>query len=203
MTVSHPIDRLAELALGEPDAGATAHVESCPSCAAELAALREAMTALPVGLPAPSTSIDVRARMLGSVDHLERFSDRAPALAELFGLSKNEARLTLHALSDDDGWMAAPFEGIAWRFVRIGKSRRPGSGMLARLAPGATFPRHKHVGDEHVLVLDGELIEPDAVTTTGGVVSREAGSVHTIGARVGGPGCVCALLNLGPIELLE
>lgn len=199
---AHPTERLAELALGDADADIAAHVASCPGCANELATLREAAAAMPALLPGSAMPRELRTRMLGSVDHLERFAERAPALGDLFGLSSNDARLCLHALSDHEGWLAAPAPGIEWRFVRIGKSRRPGSGMLARLVPGATFPRHKHLGDEHVLVLEGELVEAHGVTTAGGTIIRLTGSEHTIGARAGGPGCTCALLNLGPIELV-
>lgn len=199
----HPIDRLPALLLGgDDDPSLVEHLAWCDECAAELSALREVASALPAGLPRAAPSTRLRARLLGAVDHLERFAPRARALAELLDLDLDDARRQLHALSDDRGWHAAPVPGVTWRPLDSGWTRERTT-LFARLAAGATFPRHRHVGDERLLVLDGALVEGDRVVHAGERLDRASGSIHSIHAEAAGDGCVCAVLNLGHIEVVS
>ncbi len=50
---------------------------------------------------------------------------------------------------------------------------------LTRMAPGATLPRHRHVGIEQSWVLQGTLVDDDGACTAGNFVWRRAGSIHS------------------------
>jgi quercetin dioxygenase-like cupin family protein len=54
---------------------------------------------------------------------------------------------------------------------------------FVQLAPGASFPRHAHAGEERTLVLAGTLVSDDGRTVHAGeeLVMAE-GSAHTVAA---------------------
>jgi len=65
--------------------------------------------------------------------------------------------------------------------------------MLVRLAPGADYPPHRHVGIEELHLLDGELMIDDRKLYPGDYSRAEAGSVDR---RVWTEtGCTCVLIT--------
>jgi quercetin dioxygenase-like cupin family protein len=65
--------------------------------------------------------------------------------------------------------------------------------MLVRLAPGADYPPHRHVGAEELYLLHGELMIDDKKLYPGDYVRAEAGSVdHRVWSETG---CTCVLLT--------
>ena len=71
--------------------------------------------------------------------------------------------------------------------------------LLIRMAPGATLPRHRHVGAEQSFVLEGTLVDADGACTTGNFVWRRPGSVHTAWSP---DGCVVLGIFEQPNEFL-
>jgi anti-sigma factor ChrR (cupin superfamily) len=52
--------------------------------------------------------------------------------------------------------------------------------ILARFEPGATLPKHRHVGDELIFVLEGTNADESGPVATGNVNYRPNGCVHTV-----------------------
>lgn len=76
---------------------------------------------------------------------------------------------------------------IPWQAFREGVEMHPLSqaadGMssaLLRYAPGARVPRHRHVGYEHIVVLQGTQCDERGEYAAGSIVINAPGSQHTV-----------------------
>src|SRR5262249_27139633 len=56
---------------------------------------------------------------------------------------------------------------------------------MIRLESGATLPRHRHVGDELVFVVEGAIADECGTVTAGNVGYRPEGCVHTVSSPNG------------------
>ena len=57
--------------------------------------------------------------------------------------------------------------------------------VMTRVEPGAALPRHRHVGDELIFVIEGALSDEFGTVTAGNMGYRPDGCVHTISTRNG------------------
>jgi len=57
--------------------------------------------------------------------------------------------------------------------------------ILARFEPGATLPRHRHVGDELIFLIEGANADEAGVVATGNMNYRPNGCVHTVTTQNG------------------
>ena len=57
--------------------------------------------------------------------------------------------------------------------------------VLVRYAPGAVIPRHRHLGDEQIFVLEGSVSDDTGTCPTGGYARRPPGCVHAVESRDG------------------
>jgi len=57
--------------------------------------------------------------------------------------------------------------------------------LLARFDPGATLPRHRHVGDELIFVIEGANADESGPVTTGNMNYRPNGCVHSVTTKNG------------------
>jgi anti-sigma factor ChrR (cupin superfamily) len=57
--------------------------------------------------------------------------------------------------------------------------------FLARFEPGTTLPRHRHVGDELMFVIEGAAADEAGVVATGNMSYRPNGCVHTVTTQQG------------------
>jgi anti-sigma factor ChrR (cupin superfamily) len=57
--------------------------------------------------------------------------------------------------------------------------------LLARFAPGASLPKHRHVGDELIFILEGANADESGVVATGNMSYRPNGCVHTVTTKHG------------------
>ena len=57
--------------------------------------------------------------------------------------------------------------------------------ILARFDPGATLPRHRHVGDELIFVLEGANADESGAVATGNMNYRPNGCVHSVTTKNG------------------
>jgi anti-sigma factor ChrR (cupin superfamily) len=70
--------------------------------------------------------------------------------------------------------------------------------VLMRYAAGATIPRHRHLGDEHIFVIEGSVADDAGVCTAGNYARRPPGCEHTV--RSDGGALVFAVTS-GPTEV--
>ena len=70
--------------------------------------------------------------------------------------------------------------------------------VMTRLEPGAQLPRHRHVGDELVFVIEGAISDEFGTVTAGNMGYRPNGCVHTVSTKNGAT--LVAILT-GGVEL--
>ena len=70
---------------------------------------------------------------------------------------------------------------------------------LLRYAPGASVPRHRHLGLETILVLSGSQSDDDGTYDTGTIVFNPAGSEHRVWSD---PGCVVLIQWERPVAFV-
>lgn len=205
----HPVNlekSLEELVLGHiapaERAELEAHLASCDACTRHRTELEAACAALALALPPAPPRPMLRNRLFASLEHLERFAPMAPRLAELLDISPQEARRSLHALERPEQ-LPPVLPGMKASRLPTGPRRRAAEAILANLAPGTGLPRHKHRGEEYVLVFQGAFITDDGRTVRAGEELRSPpGSAHAIARILGDEPCLCAIVNEEGFEVL-
>ena len=72
----------------------------------------------------------------------------------------------------------APIPGMSWHKITYSKETGQGTYIL-KMEPGTKSLPHEHTNFEELLMLDGELIDPDnKVLKKGDIISYEPGSSH-------------------------
>jgi anti-sigma factor ChrR (cupin superfamily) len=64
-------------------------------------------------------------------------------------------------------------------------SARKARAILTRYEVGATIPRHRHVGDEQIFVLEGSVSDDTGTCTAGNYARRPPGCVHAVVSKTG------------------
>ncbi len=191
-------DRIAEYALGllsaEEAAEMKALVASDRALRLEVENYERASADMASLMPA---ALDVNgdnaramnpAKLLADANSPERF---APFLDEMIRLTEMDAphlRKMLAQIDTDEGWDPPAIPGADIMHIDGESPRSDGAEVgFVRLAPGATFPRHSHNGDEDYLVLQGACRDSNGRTYgAGDRVLNPQGSDHsfeTIGKR--------------------
>ena len=67
--------------------------------------------------------------------------------------------------------------GVHWKVLYRDGDRQT---VLVRYDPGAVVPRHRHLGDEQIFVIEGEVEVDTGVCRTGHFARRPPGCVHTV-----------------------
>ena len=101
---------------------------------------------------------------------IEPASDRAGVRSEIFTLS-------------DLPWIEAR-PGVRQKRIwedKAGERRA----LLARFEPGATLPKHRHVGDEVIFLIEGANADESGVVATGDMNYRPNGCVHSVTTQNG------------------
>jgi anti-sigma factor ChrR (cupin superfamily) len=211
-------DQLLELALqadvpdgmgASPAAWASLHVSRCTACADRVRALREELTVelLTDDEPAlaPALVAEQRARVLAatSASGAAALSGFVRRIGLLFDLDDDAVKKVLHDAHGDTAWeLPGP---IAFFHVQPGPrlSAVAEAGVI-RLAPGMTFPRHRHRGDEHGLILTGSLREDNSghIGYPGDILFMPDGSAHTVTAVSREP-CLFVVLLYGGTPDIE
>jgi len=151
-------------------------VASDPVLASELASFQRAAEACiaPVAPPA-----HVKSRLLASIGggRFERYSSR---MASLFDVTIDRARAILALVERPASW-EAPMPGVELVHFDGGPACATADCGLVRLAPGAMFPPHVHVGEETSLVLAGRLRDGERVLGPGDeLVESARGPEHVV-----------------------
>jgi hypothetical protein len=137
----------------------------------------------------------LRDRILGAIRSTHRFDELEAQLATILDLPAAAVRDLLLAI--DGGrkerggrWEDSPMPGVELLHFDGGPAVADAITGFVRIAPGAEFPHHEHVGEETVVVLQGACRD-------------SSGTVHGRGAVVRmQPGTAHSLVALGPIPLV-
>jgi anti-sigma factor ChrR (cupin superfamily) len=74
--------------------------------------------------------------------------------------------------------------GVFWKTLWEDPDGRR-KAILMRYEPGATIPRHRHLGDEQIFVLEGSVRDDAGVCAAGHYARRPPGCVHTVASDTG------------------
>lgn len=135
--------------------------------------------------PAPR---GLRDRLLQAplASRLHRFAE---PVAQLMDVDLAGARALLDGIDAPGAFEAGPFPDLDITLCHItgGPAVADAITGFVRVAPGLTFPHHEHLGVEHVLVLQGRLIDGETGEEAGpgDIVTRPASSAHAITALAG------------------
>ncbi|MDR3465526.1 MAG: cupin domain-containing protein [Xanthobacteraceae bacterium] len=101
------------------------------------------------------------------------------------------------------GWGTLAFEpfrrGIEIHWLEKGATADDPSLALLRYAPGAAVPRHRHLGLETIVVLEGIQSDDNGDYAQGAVVLNAAGSEHRVWSN---DGCVVLIHWTRPVVML-
>jgi len=157
-------------------------IEACeqPGDADVLAALAALLAPI-----APSAAARAAIRDATSAPgRLHRFADK---IAAMIDVTVGKARELLDRVADASLWDKDLVPGMDALWVEGGPSAGQCIRGFARLAAGAAFPDHRHLGDEETLVLEGAMVESGgAVVRPGETLVMRQGSEHNYRAAPGG-----------------
>jgi len=157
-----------------------AHLDLCPSCRAELAASAAPGGWLLAGATAPAAP--ARGRAADPLwEKLEaRLGEEASAVPAPLPLSVPlpvAARLELQPGAKRLRWWRPLLRGA--RLAILQEDRATGVRLaIAHMPGGKVFPRHRHVGFEHAVVLAGGYEDERGSFTAGDFAIYEPGSEH-------------------------
>ena len=86
--------------------------------------------------------------------------------------------------------------GVFWKTLWEDTDGRH-KAVLIRYTPGSVIARHRHIGDEQIWELEGEVADDTGVCTAGNYARRPPGCVHTVTSPKGA--LVFAVIS-GPAE---
>jgi putative transcriptional regulator len=213
---SHVDDLIPELVLGTLDTPTRetveGHLERCERCSAEVAAMGEALSLVALSLPPEEPHPGLRTNLLAAIAE-DRRREASPKegrlagfvdqLARFFDVTTQRARTLLDLIDDPSAWTRGPARGIALIHVLAGPRLANTDAGFIRMAPGARFPHHRHIGDEYGLILEGGIMERDgAVARAGEFHNRNAGTSHDFVA-LPGEGCLFAAVVHEGIEFVD
>ena len=67
--------------------------------------------------------------------------------------------------------------GVHWKVLREAGDRKT---VLVRYDRGAVIPRHRHLGDEEIFVIEGSVTDDTGTCKAGDYARRPPGCVHTV-----------------------
>jgi anti-sigma factor ChrR (cupin superfamily) len=171
-------DRADAFAAGALEAeartGFEAHLAVCERCRDAVAQGATALGRLTSLLAAPAPDGHVRQEILDLAD-----APRLPLDLEAFDWREVAPGIRVHVMRED-----------AERGMRA---------CLVWADPGATHTRHRHLGSENILVLQGGLRDERGSYGPGDICRSRTGSVHSEEA-LPGDDCVCYVVYYGGLE---
>jgi putative transcriptional regulator len=191
---------IPELVLGTLDRSTKvtveSHIDVCARCAAEVVAMGEALSGLAESLPPERPEPAARTNLLVSLpdESGPRLASVADRVARFFEVSVERARALLALVDLPAAWTRGPADGVNLIHLEAGPRYAGVDAGFVRLAPGATFPYHRHVGGELVLLIEGTFTEDDGtVVRAGEGQDLAAGTCHSFTATPDA-GCILAVL---------
>jgi quercetin dioxygenase-like cupin family protein len=130
---------------------------------------------------APASSL--RTRLLGTLASADRFAPFVDDLTQLFELPAATVRKLLERIDGTD-WehalLGVPLHGCELFHFPVGPHLRESgaAGGVLHVRAGATFPQHRHHGDEVTYVLEGGYVAGGRVHGPGSTIAMSAGTAH-------------------------
>jgi anti-sigma factor RsiW len=170
------------------------------SLAAELAAFQQTADALGTAIEPVTPPPQVLQRLLATVGG-SRFEPLSARLARLFDVTIDRARELLGLIERPASWVPQ-MPGIALIHFDGGPRAAVADCGFVRLAAGATFPPHTHLGEEIVTVLVGRIhdITNDRVIGPGEDYVQAEGTTHVL-VCLGEEDCIYASRAANGIEI--
>ncbi len=199
-------DRAALYALGALPAGEAAdfraHLADCGPCRAEVETLASIAADLdrlaPSAIPAP----DLRERLFRRVHEMERAGAHEAAVeTQVWKRWSDTAAapgMTFVPGTESD-WEPTAVAGVEVRRLFVDRAADRAT-MLIRMAPGTSYPAHRHGGPEECYVLEGDLSVGELKMKKGDYQRALGDSIHVVQSTVGG--CLLLLVSSLNDELL-
>ncbi len=189
----HVEEQIPELVLGglddETRARVEAHVAGCASCRAERRAVEEALALYLESLAIEGAPEAPRLRLMESVRGEGTLVDK---IVRLFDLAREQATKLLDQLADRASWVPGPLPGMQLYHFTPGPRMAGVDAGLIFFPGNMTFPVHKHLGEEQMLVVQGGFRElGGAHYGVGELLSMPADSAHSF--VMDPEGCVAAV----------
>jgi len=162
-----------------------AAIAADPALAAELASYQDAASLIGSAAPAVQPPAYLKVRLMASVGG-GRFEKFATRFGAIFDVALDRAREMLGWVDDPTKWVSSGLPGMQAIHFAAGPACAGADTGYVELAPGAQFPLHEHVGEEHTLVLAGTAVDADGtIFRPGDEVVKPPGTKHDF---VAGPG---------------
>jgi len=170
-----------------------AHLTECAECRETRAAFAD------VGLVTPPQAppAELWERIEASLQPA-RFALVVDRLARFLDVTRERARTLLDRL--DSRWLDGPTPGISIQHLKAGPRLAGRYAGDFRLAPGTTFPAHRHLGPESMLVLEGSVrVSSGELVRDGEMLDSAAGSAHDF-IVAGDDDCIAVVIQEGGLE---
>lgn len=183
----HAVGALSEREAAEVEA----HLAICAPCRAEAASLRRAAEALYAEVPSRPAPPELREKLLARVRGAAE--ENRPAAQPWKTWSAPAAPGGLLLLRGADGeWEKTAVDGVEVRKLYVDEAADRVT-MLVRMAPGTSYPSHRHGGAEECYVLEGDLLVGGTTMRAGDYQRAEGGSRHGIQATE--TGCLLFIVS--------
>jgi anti-sigma factor ChrR (cupin superfamily) len=189
------------------------HLPACGACTEELELARETVARVDRSVVerdlerAGATGASVRERMLAQIARTPQESSTR-GTSELDRTWRNwsadgsnpavkDGLISIHAA--DGEWQSIGTPGIQVKRLSVDPQRRYVT-MMIRMAPGTSYPSHRHAGNEECFVIAGDIKVGDRVLHAGDYQLAPEDSVH--GVQSTEHGCTLLIVSSQDDELL-
>jgi hypothetical protein len=178
----HVLDDLHEYALSILEAEryqtVKAHLRECRPCTKALGILNDALSdAVAPEQVTPATAL--RSRLLADISKIAPYSLYHDEMAKILLGSKDALQEELTAMPHPRSWVDGPIPRCRLFPCVAAAAPRDAIRTLVLMESGSHFPKHEHLGDETVLVLQGSLLHSDGkVSRPGEILHMAKGTSH-------------------------
>ena len=143
---------------------------------------RNALAEVGSHCPLTSPSIDVRHRILRTIEPASRFEGFVRRLCDFLDVNSETVRKILNSIdSAGQDWSQTGFPGVLMLPFKAGNRHESSECALIWVESGSVFPNHRHLGDEWGIVLQGTAREDSGCEyNPGDIVYKKSGSSHTV-----------------------
>jgi len=154
---------------------------SSPELSKECALLQHVLALRAATLAPIAPPPAVRERLLATLHGVDRFRPFLGRLCQIVDLPEDLMCELLERVDNPAAWEPGPVPGLFLTHFEPGPRIMANAGFI-RVRRGQTILRHRHLGAEVTLVLEGTFWEDGVRYFPGQLVERSAGSVHAFTA---------------------
>lgn len=165
-----------------------AHMAKSSAFAAKVVDAMEAWAGLSLALPEVAPTDSVRDRLFASLDATSRFEAFVSKVAQLIDVTRDVARSLLNGIDSATRWEPGFTPDMRLYHLEAGSNLDNAIVGFVELKAGASFPPHTHLGIEHVMPVQGRLVDEDGtIYGPGDVATKQAGTSHYFDVPADGP----------------